>query len=87
MEIIVGEGGLSEEERQFLQFADRFESEFIEQGRRGRSIEETLAIGWRLLSVFPASALTRIKREFIERYREGAGDGARATHPDGAAEH
>jgi V/A-type H+/Na+-transporting ATPase subunit B len=87
MEAIVGEGGLSEEERQFLQFADRFEAEFIHQGRDGRSLEDTLGIGWRLLSAFPASALTRIKKQFIERYRKGEGDGARATHPDGTAEH
>ena len=87
MAAIVGEGGLSEEERQFLHFASRFEAEFVHQGRQGRSIEETLAIGWRLLSAFPASALTRIEKQFIGRYRKGEGDGARATHPDGAAEH
>jgi V/A-type H+-transporting ATPase subunit B len=87
MEAIVGEGGLSEEERQYLRFADRFEAEFVHQGRHGRSIEETLAIGWRLLSTFPAAALTRIRKELIERYRKGEGDGARATHPDGASQH
>jgi V/A-type H+-transporting ATPase subunit B len=87
MSAIVGESGLSEEERQFLQFADRFEAEFIHQGRQGRSIEETLALGWRLLSSFPASALTRIKKEFVERYRTRESDGARAAHPDGAAQH
>src|SRR5512139_830559 len=87
MEAIVGEGSLSEEERQFLRFADRFEAEFIHQGRQGRSIEETLAVGWRLLSAFPASALTRIQKGFIERYRTGESDGARAAHPDGAAQH
>jgi V/A-type H+-transporting ATPase subunit B len=69
MEAIVGSGGLSEEERTFLQFADRFEAEFIHQGRNGRSIEDTLTIGWRLLATFPASTLTRVKKEFIDRYR------------------
>jgi V/A-type H+-transporting ATPase subunit B len=87
MEAIVGEAGLSEEERQFLRFAGRFEAEFIHQGRQGRTIEETLAIGWRLLSAFPAAALTRIEKKFIERYRKGEGDGACATHPDGAPHH
>jgi V/A-type H+-transporting ATPase subunit B len=85
MAAIVGEGGLSEEERQFLEFADRFEGGFVHQGRQGRSIEETLAIGWRLLSSFPASALTRIRKELIGRYRTGESDGARAAHADGAA--
>jgi V/A-type H+-transporting ATPase subunit B len=87
MEAIVGEGGLSEEERSFLRLADRFEAEYIHQGRDGRSIEETFAIGWRLLSAFPAEALTRIKKEFIERHRKGGGDGARAAHADGTPEH
>src|SRR5512136_1538361 len=87
MEAIVGEGSLSEEERQFLHFADRFEAEFIHQGKKGRTIEETLDTGWRLLSAFPASALTRIRKEFIERYRKGDGDGARSAHPDGTPEH
>ncbi|HEY7513211.1 MAG TPA: V-type ATP synthase subunit B, partial [Vicinamibacteria bacterium] len=87
MEAIVGEGGLSEEERSFLRLADRFEAEYVHQGRDGRSIEETFAIGWRLLSAFPAEALTRIKKEFIERHRKGDGDGARSAHPDGTPEH
>lgn len=87
MEAIVGEGGLSESERAFVRFADRFEVEFIHQGRVGRSIEETLEIGWRLVSAFPPSTLTRIKREFIERYRKGENDESGAVHPDGTAEH
>ena len=88
MEAIVGEGGLGQEERVFLEFADRFEAELIHQGQEGRSIGETLAIGWRLLGAFPAEALTRIKRAVIERYRPGGGDhGAGATHPDGTPGH
>ena len=87
MEAIVGEGGLSEEERIFLKFADRFEEEFIHQGNTGRSIGETLALGWRLLSTFPAEGLTRIKREFITRYRPGGGNGASPAYPDGSPEH
>ncbi|MBI2372067.1 MAG: V-type ATP synthase subunit B [Deltaproteobacteria bacterium] len=88
MEAIVGEGGLGAEERVFLTFADRFEAEFLRQGSGGRPIEETLAIGWRLLRAFPVEALTRIKRSLIERYRtEGGGDGAGPRHTDGAPEH
>jgi V/A-type H+-transporting ATPase subunit B len=87
MEAIVGEAGLSEEERRYIQFADRFEEEFIHQGGEGRSLEATFALGWRLLSTFPGEALTRIKKEFIERYRKGDGDGAGAAHSDGASQH
>jgi V/A-type H+-transporting ATPase subunit B len=87
MEAIVGEGSLGEEERQFLRFADRFEADFIHQGKNGRSIAETMETGWRLLAAFPTVALTRIKKEFIERYHKGAGDGARSADPDGTPGH
>lgn len=73
MAAIVGEGGLGEEERAFLAFADRFEGEFLNQGEARRTLEETLAIGWRLLAAFPARALTRVKPALIERYAPKAG--------------
>jgi V/A-type H+-transporting ATPase subunit B len=87
MKAIVGEGSLSPEECQFLDFADRFEAEFVHQGKTGRTIEETLTAGWRLLSAFPASALTRITKELIERYRRGSGDGTRSTDANGPPQH
>jgi V/A-type H+-transporting ATPase subunit B len=86
MEAIVGEGSLSDEERQCLLFADRFEAEFVHQGRNRRSIDETLAAGWRLLSAFPVEALTRIKKEFVERYRKEGADGARIANADGPSQ-
>jgi V/A-type H+-transporting ATPase subunit B len=85
MAAIVGEASLGEEDRRFLRFADRFEAEFVHQGRRGRSIEETLSIGWRLLSAFPAAALTRIKQDQVARYWSGERDGKVGPHADGAA--
>jgi V/A-type H+-transporting ATPase subunit B len=88
MAAIVGESGLGDEERVFLRFADRFEQEFLHQGDDARSLEETLAIGWRLLGAFPAEALTRIKRSVIERYRTGGGsNGGGARHTDGPPGH
>jgi V/A-type H+/Na+-transporting ATPase subunit B len=84
MAAIVGEAGLGEQERTFLAFADRFETEFIRQAGGRRSIEDTLAIGWHLLSAFSQEALTRISRVLIEHYRsEGDRDGASAVHEDG----
>ena len=86
MAAIVGEAGLGDEERAFLAFAARFEVEFVGHGGERRSIEETLAVGWRLLSAFRPEELTRIGRGLIERYRvEGDNDGAGAVHADGAA--
>lgn len=65
---IVGEDALSELDKQYLKFADRFEKEMIHQGDRPRTIEETLAIGWELMTMFPRSELARIRREFLDKY-------------------
>jgi len=66
---ILGEAALSETDRRFLRFADRFEQEFVRQGEyEDRSIEKTLEIGWDLLSELPRTELKRIRDEFIEKY-------------------
>ena len=66
---IVGREALSERDNQFLDFADRFESEFVQQGfDTNRSIEETLEVGWELLSMLPPEELNRIDEEFIDEY-------------------
>ncbi|WP_226039536.1 ATP synthase subunit B [Natrinema sp. DC36] len=69
---IVGREALSERDNKFLDFADRFETEFVQQGYdTNRSIDETLDIGWDLLSTLPKEALNRIDEELIaEHYRE-----------------
>jgi len=67
---IVGEEALSETDRKFLKIANNFEQKFVNQGQdEDRSIEQTLNIGWDLLSELPDSELKRIKSEFIEKYR------------------
>lgn len=67
--VILGEESLSEEDRMFYDFADVFEERYIHQGKEAdRSIEETLTIGWELLSQIPRNLLKRIHDEFIERY-------------------
>jgi len=65
---IIGEASLSDQDRRFLQFADGFETGFVSQTWR-RSIEETLAAGWRALEPFEDAALKRISPEVIRRYR------------------
>ncbi|MEE8402925.1 MAG: V-type ATP synthase subunit B, partial [Candidatus Hydrothermarchaeaceae archaeon] len=51
---VVGEEALAEKDRKYLEFADRFEKEFVNQGSdEDRSIERTLEIGWNLLSILP----------------------------------
>ncbi len=67
--IIVGEESLSETDRKYLRFADAFERRFLSQSfYENRSIEETLDIGWEVLSILPESELTNIKDMYIEKY-------------------
>ncbi|MFA1612112.1 V-type ATP synthase subunit B [Halobellus rubicundus] len=69
---IVGREALSERDNKYLDFADRFEEEFVDQGfDTNRDLEETLEIGWDLLSMLPKEELNRVDEEFIEEhYRE-----------------
>lgn len=68
LEAIVGKEGLSEPDKRLLAFADRFENEFVRQGSEERELSETLALGWRMISVFSKDRLTRIRRDLIDRY-------------------
>jgi V/A-type H+-transporting ATPase subunit B len=69
LENIVGREALSERDNKLLDFADRFENEFVNQGfDTDRDIEETLDIGWELLSALPKTELNRIDEDFIEKY-------------------
>ena len=66
---IIGEEELGELDKQYLNFGIRFEKEFLGQDEHeDRSIEQTLDIGWKMLSLLPREELLRIKPEFIEKY-------------------
>lgn len=66
---IIGEEELSPLDRQYMKFGERLEREFFTQDEcEDRTIEQTLDIGWKVLSSLPREELYRIKPEFIERY-------------------
>jgi V/A-type H+-transporting ATPase subunit B len=66
---IVGKEALAERDRRLLDFADRFENEFIRQGpEEDRDIETTLEIGWELLATLDEAWLTRIDRRTLDAY-------------------
>lgn len=70
---IIGEEELSDTDKQYLRFGELFEKEFLSQGEfENRSIQQTLDIGWRILSVLPRQDLYRIKPELIEKYMAAA---------------
>lgn len=67
--VILGEAALTEIDRKYAEFADEFENRYVSQGyRTNREIEETLEIGWELLSILPRSELKRIKDEYLDKY-------------------
>jgi V/A-type H+-transporting ATPase subunit B len=66
---IVGAEALTDTDKKFLHFGESFENKFIRQGfNEARSIEDTLGIGWDLLSELPESELNRVKQEYIAKY-------------------
>ena len=66
---ILGESAVSPLDRQYAEFAEAFEREYISQGfSNNRSIEDTLQTGWKLLSTLPKSELKRIDEKFIDMY-------------------
>jgi V/A-type H+-transporting ATPase subunit B len=70
---VVGEEALTARDRKFLEFSDIFEKRFISQTEdEDRSIEETLSLGWELLSTLPKESLTRIDKKYIEKYWPGS---------------
>ncbi|MDP6613074.1 MAG: ATP synthase subunit B [Candidatus Hydrothermarchaeota archaeon] len=66
---VVGEDALTDKDKKFLEFADRFEREFVTQSQdEDRTIETTLNIGWDLLSILPERELKRVKEDYIQKY-------------------
>ena len=66
---ILGEAALSDIDLIYAKFADAFEKEYVSQGyQANRDIEETLAIGWKLLSILPRSELKRIDEKYLDLY-------------------
>ena len=67
--VILGEAALTDIDKLYAKFADEFENEYVSQGNEtDRSIEDTLSIGWKLLSILPRSELKRISDEFLDKY-------------------
>jgi V/A-type H+-transporting ATPase subunit B len=66
---ILGDAALTEADKKFSRFADEFESRYISQGEEeDRTIEETLNLGWELLSLLPRAELKRVRDAFIKKY-------------------
>ena len=66
---VIGEDELSDTDRQYLAFGKAFEQQFIRQDTfQRRSMDETLDLGWKLLSILPRAELKRIRDEYLDKY-------------------
>merc|ERR1711871_1568456 len=75
MKAVVGEEALSDEEHLYLEFTDKFEERFLNQGPyENRDVFTSLDIAWELLRIFPEDLLKKIpkkvKDEFYPRDKE-----------------
>jgi len=69
---VIGEEELTEVDQKYLQFGRAFEREFVNQSfTENRTIERTLEIGWKLLSMLPKQELTRVTLDEIAQYYKG----------------
>ncbi len=69
---VIGEEELSEVDQKYLKFGRAFEKEYVNQSfTENRTIERTLEIGWKLLSILPKKELTRVTLDEIAQYYKG----------------
>ena len=70
---VIGEDELSEIDKLYVEFGRRLEAEFITQGiRENRTLEQTLDLGWKLLSMLPRAELGRVSDKMLDKYYQGA---------------
>jgi V-type H+-transporting ATPase subunit B len=69
MKSVVGEDALTEEDKSYLTFLKKFETEFINQGKyECRTIFDSLDLAWKLMRIFPRSQLKRIGKGLLDEY-------------------
>jgi len=66
---VIGEEELAPLDHKYLEFGDIFEHKFLNQDQyEERSIEQSLDLGWKVLSSLPKEELHRISEEEITKY-------------------
>ncbi len=66
---ILGDSALTATDKLYAKFAEEFEKRYVSQGfEENRTIEQTLDLGWELLSLLPRSELKRIKEKYLDKY-------------------
>jgi V/A-type H+-transporting ATPase subunit B len=78
---IIGEEELSEGDKRYLKFGEKFEQIYLTQSEyENRDIGRTLDLGWQVLTEIPRDELLRVKTEYIEKYLNPI-LAAQAEHP------
>nr|AGT96046.1 putative vacuolar (H+)-ATPase subunit B isoform B [Hortaea werneckii] len=86
MKAVVGEEALSNEDKLSLEFLDRFERNYVNQGAyEKRSIFDGLDMAWELLRVFPKELLNRIPKKVLDQYYQRQGKSGKGTEDNGEA--
>lgn len=68
---IVGKAGLTGVDLKYMEFGDEFEERFLKQSMdENRTLEETLARAWEVLSSLPEGELTKIKERYVKQYHK-----------------
>jgi V/A-type H+-transporting ATPase subunit B len=66
---IIGEEELSDTDKRYLKFGEKFEQAFLSQGENEeRGICRTLDLGWKVLAELPREDLLRVRQDFIDKY-------------------
>lgn len=69
---VIGEEELSPTDKKYIEFGKLFESKFVNQGfNENRSIEQSLDLGWELLSTLPRAELDRVDDAILDKYYKG----------------
>lgn len=66
---VIGEEDLSSTDKLYMKFGKLFEKKFVNQGfNENRSIEESLDLGWKLLSILPKEELDRVDNKILSAH-------------------
>lgn len=66
---VIGEEELSDTDKKYIEFGRQFENTFVNQGfTENRSIDQSLDLGWKLLSTLPREELDRVDDSMLDQY-------------------
>merc|ERR1711988_1588102 len=75
MKAVVGEEALSDDDKLYLSFTEKFEGKFLRQKEyEKRDVFDSLEAAWQLLRTFPKSELKKIPKRHLEKYYKRAYD-------------